>query len=147
MSEVAEGIELREGETPLDENIIPLLNAINGFAGLQTIGSCGGHDNPGRGGWPAGTWYVKFTVAWTAHGRYALEFLAWLINDDYARSGAGVLLYPFAYPPYLNHPGKMLEFCLEGKGEGADPLRLAKWIDETRAKYYLPPRPRGRRLG
>ncbi len=122
----------------IDPHIVSLCAALNAFPGIETIGSCGGHADPKPGGWEEGTWYVKFRVRWDDAGRFALEFLAWLINNDYRRAGHHVTMYPTAPPPYLNDPGNVLAFALEGY-DGVDAERLARWIDEVRAECYVPP--------
>ena len=135
--------ERRETDGPsIDPAIGRLVNALNAFEGIETIGSCGGHPEPLKGGqWPAGTWYVKFCVDKNAHGWRALEFLAWLINNDYQRAGHHVILLPTAPPPYLNEPGQVLHFALEGS-DGEDPDALASWMDGLRNSDYVPPRSR-----
>lgn len=128
----------------LDKNIIKLVRALNAFDGIATMGSCGGHTNqtnPSQ--WPAGSWYVKFAVARDKEGWFALEFLAWLVNNSMRRSERQVDLYPTAPPPYLNTPGKMLSFVLEGEQE--DPDEAARLIDQARRKLYIRPVTRHRR--
>jgi hypothetical protein len=124
-----------------DLPIAKLVDALNEFVGIETIGSCGGHATPKHEGqWPEGTWYVKFRVGRNAHGWRALEFLAWLVNNDSRyKAGRSILLVPDALPPMLNTPGRMLTFVLEGeRGENAD--RLADEIRKVRKAYYVPPR-------
>ncbi|MBA2449675.1 MAG: hypothetical protein H0V51_16765 [Chloroflexi bacterium] len=125
----------------IDTSILPLVDALNAFDGISTIGSCGGHpeplNNPSQ--WPEGSWYVKFDVARTVAGWRVLEFLAWLINNDYARSGHQVVLLPKSPPPYANTPGKCLSFALEGSA-GEDAAQLATWMDRCREQCYIPPR-------
>lgn len=123
----------------IDPTIQRLVDALNAFDGIDTVGSCGGHPEPLKGGqWPAGSWYVKFRVDKTEHGWRALEFLAWALNHDYRRAGHNITMYPSAPPPYLNTPGQMLTFALEGyEGESAD--TLADWIDHLRQEAYIPP--------
>jgi hypothetical protein len=126
-------------EPGIDPSIQHLVDALNAFAGIHTIGSCGGHPEPLRGGqWPAGSWYVKFRVDKDAYGWRALEFLAWLINNAYQRAEHHVTLYPTAPPPYLNAPGRVLAFALEGY-DGEDPNQLAEWMDQLRTRAYIPP--------
>jgi hypothetical protein len=128
----------RPGQT-IDASIRQLVDALNAFRGIRTIGSCGGHPEPVTGGqWPAGAWYVKFRVDQDEAGWRALEFLAWLINNAYQRAEHHVTLYPTAPPPYLNTPGQVLAFALEGF-DGEDPNQLAECMDRLRAKAYVPP--------
>ena len=51
-------------EKEIDANILPLVNALNAFDGVTTIGSCGGHANPDpqKGQWAAGEWFVNFEL-------------------------------------------------------------------------------------
>jgi hypothetical protein len=70
-----------------DLNIRPLVAAIKAFEGLTVIGGCAGHPDPQPDQWPEGAWYVMFTVQRTDQGWFALEFLAWAINNDYRRGG------------------------------------------------------------
>src|SRR6266542_2816542 len=108
----------------IDASIRGLVDALNAFDGIETIGSCGGHPEPlSPGQFPEDEWFVRFRVEHSENGWHALEFLAWLINNDYVRGGHNVMLYPTASPPYLNRPGKVLSFALEGRrGEDADAL-------------------------
>jgi hypothetical protein len=66
-----------------DQNIRRLVAAINAFEGLTVIGGCAGHLDPQPDQWPEGAWYAMFTVQRTDEGWFALEFLAWTINNDY----------------------------------------------------------------
>ena len=103
----------------------------NAFEGVATLGSCGGHPEPLKGGqWPEGSWYVTFKLRPDIHGWRALEFLAWLINHDYVESEPRVRLYPDSVPPYLNTPGSTLKFALEGC-EGASANALASFIESA----------------
>jgi len=123
----------------IDPLIQRLVDALNAFDGIQTHGSCGGHPEPLlRGQWPAGSWYVKLRVDKTEHGWRALEFLAWLINNAYQRDAHHVTLYPVAPPPYLNTPGQVLSFALEGF-DGENPDALADWMQQVRERAYIPP--------
>lgn len=140
----------RRESWPLPKDIDPrirrLVRALNSFDAVFTIGSCGGHPPPLKGGqWAEGTWYVKFNVEHNARGWRALEFLAWLINRDYARAHH-VELYPTAPPPYLNGPGQVLSFALEGF-EGEDPDGLARWMGAARRGLYVPAQSTRKRVG
>lgn len=119
-----------------DLNIRQLVSAINAFDGLRVIGGCGGHSDPQSDQWPEGSWYVMFSVERTNQGWFALEFLAWAINNDYRRAGHQVLLSPIAPPPYLNEPGQSLQFVIEGYA-GADAAALATWLNRLRAECYI----------
>lgn len=121
-----------------DLNIRPLVAAINIFDGLTTVGGCGGHPNPQPDQCPEGSWYVMFTVQRSDEGWFALEFLAWAINNDYRRGGHQVLLSPIAPPPYLNEPGQALQFVIEGNA-GSDPTVLAGWLNRLRGECYVAP--------
>lgn len=118
----------------IDENIKGLVKTLNKFKGLRTIGSCGGHEDAEGCKWPADRWYVKFVIeqrnpkAWIG-----LEFLAWAINHDY-RCSHDVILFPDAPPPYLNEPGKVLTFNLEGYN-GEDPDDLAAFLNSLKREY------------
>ena len=123
----------------IDPIIQRLVDALNAFDGIRTHGSCGGHTEPLQGGqWPAGAWYVKFRVDKTERGWRALEFLTWLINNAYQREEHHVRLYPVAPPPYLNAPGQVSSFALEGY-DGEDPDVLADSKNQVRRGAYIPP--------
>ena len=47
-------------EDKIDENILPLVNYINGLIGLYTDHSCGGHENPKSWQENEGEFYVCF---------------------------------------------------------------------------------------
>lgn len=124
-----------------DRNIRRLMETINVFDGLTVIGGCGGHPDPQPDQWPEGSWYVMFTVQQTDQGWFALEFLAWAINNDYRRGGHPVLILPIAPPPYLNEPGRSLQFVIEGSAD-ANAAVLAMWLNQLRAECYIAPRSR-----
>ncbi len=126
----------------IDANMQRLVEVLNGFTGIGTLESCGGHPAPRSHQWPEGEWYLQFEVDHSEHGWFALEFITWVVTD-YVRSGHNVILYPVAPPPYLNTPGSVLSFVLEGHG-GEDPNDLAVWMDKTRRAYYIPPVDRSR---
>ena len=118
----------------IDTSMRELVRALNAFQGVNTIGSCGGHPEPGPGQWPEGCWYVKMTFDHNEDGWMALEFLAWAINRDYS-SAHKVILYPTSPPPYLNEPGKMLTFALEGREN--DPDDLAHFLNMEREHDFI----------
>lgn len=116
----------------LDTNIVKLVQALNRYPGVMTVGSCGGHEvisNPSQ--WQAGTWYVKFSLPSGKFGWYLLEHLAWVINEDYRGSGRSVILLPISPPPYLNTVGQSLRFVIEGY-DGENPDELADFLEATR---------------
>lgn len=122
----------------LDANIVKLVDALNRYPGLKTIGSCGGHEvttNPSQ--WSDGTWYVKLQVSEDLTGRLTLEFLAWAINNDYSRDGQNVFFMPIAPPPWLNTPGKCMSYVIEAYN-GEDPDKLAAFLDSVRVYLALP---------
>jgi hypothetical protein len=122
----------------IDAKIKRLVDALNAFDGVATLGSCGGHPEPLEGGqWPEGSWYVTFRLRHDSHGWRALEFLAWLINHDYVESEPRVRLYPDSVPPYLNTPGSTLKFALEGC-EGASANALASFMNQQRKRCFIP---------
>ena len=97
-------------EPEIDSKIRRLVDALNAFDGIATLGSCGGHPEPLKGGqWPEGSWYVTL---------------------------AGVMFYPDALPPYLNTPGSMVKFALEGyQGTSAD--KLASFMNQQREACFI----------
>ena len=116
----------------LDANIVNLVQVLNRYPGLITVGSCGGHEeitNPSQ--WQAGSWYVKFKLSSDKLGWYVLEHLAWAINEDARGAGDNVHLLPTAAPPYLNTPGACLYFVIEA-WNGANPDELARFLEEVR---------------
>jgi hypothetical protein len=126
------GDDDEDDEPELDENIISLVQALSRYPLLITLGSCGGHevkDNPSQ--WDAGTWYVTFRLPATKGGWLVLEHLAWAINHDYRSGNPDVSLLPKSPPPFLNTPGEMLRFAIEGYN-GADPDDLAQFLKRVR---------------
>jgi hypothetical protein len=121
----------------IDVKIKRLVDALNAFDGVATLGSCGGHPEPLKGGqWPEGSWYVTFRLRHDAHGWRALEFLAWLINHVYIDREPRVRLYPDSVPPYLNTPGLTLKFALEGC-DGASANALASFMNQQRKRCFI----------
>lgn len=123
----------------IDANIAPLVSVLNSFQGVSTVGSCGGHKEPLSGGqWAEGTWYIRLEFADSAHGKFALEFLAWVINHDGRKAGSQVHLFPDALPPYLNEPGKMLSYLIEGHGDD-EPVKKAAHLNAAKENFYVSP--------
>jgi hypothetical protein len=137
-----ENAQMPQNKNPekLDKNMVRLVRALNAFKGVTTIGSCGGHPNHGPAQSPAGTFYVKFDLSWDRQGQFALEFLAWMVNEYmHATTKGRVMLRPVSPPPYLNRPGTCLHFAIDGF-DGADPEQLATELNQARRRYFIPPR-------
>lgn len=122
-------------ESELDPNIIGLVNTLNSFDGVYTTGSCGGHEN-GQGMLPIGRYMVTFKIEPGVDGWFALEFLAWAVNNAGRAEGYRAELAMMAAAPYLNEPGGALYLSLEGEGE---PNALARWLQECKRDCYVTP--------
>jgi hypothetical protein len=107
-ADLATGIPYDE----IDPGIRALVRALNAFPGIETIGSCGGHDNPRGDQAGPGLWWVLLTIDRTPDSWLSLEFLAWAVTRALGSDG-GVTLEADAAPPYLNDPGKLLRFVLQ----------------------------------
>jgi hypothetical protein len=80
---------------------------------------------------------VTFRLPPSKGGWRVLEHLAWAINNDYRRGGnSDVSLLPKAPPPFLNTPGEMLRFAVEGYN-GSDPDDLAQFLNRVRGYLVL----------
>jgi hypothetical protein len=128
----------------IDENIVPLVEVINRFDGLYTIGSCGGHQSPRPGQLPANQWSVLFKVDFqqskvspkntiSTDGWIALEFLVWLCHSTLLDDGVSIV--PHSAPPFLNGVGSTLYFCLQA--EGLAPERMVEILENHRAEYFV----------
>lgn len=124
-------------EKEIDKNVLPLVQALNAFDGISTIGSCGGHQNPKPGQYPAGSWYIKLTVDRSDDGHFALEFLAWLINNDLRQPLSRIAIYPTAPPPWWNEPGRVLSYVIESNGE--DPEYIASLVKRAHETEFISP--------
>ncbi|MFD2614514.1 hypothetical protein [Paenibacillus gansuensis] len=118
----------------IDENIVNLVQVLNSFKSVQTIGSCGGHLHPKEGQWEKGTWYLKFEIDETPEGWRTLEFLAWAINQEYD-DDLTVFFIPKANPPWLNKPHKTLCWVIEGYN-GQDPNALAEFLALAKSDFF-----------
>ncbi len=110
----------------LDANMVRLVASLNRLPGITTVGSCGGHKEPGPGQWPGGTFYLKFRVQFTAEGQESMAKLVWLCNDFCVKGGlaAGTIhLDAFAHEPTI----EALVWVIEG-WDGADPEVLAELL-------------------
>jgi len=73
-------------------------------------------------------------------GWRSIEFLAWAVTDM-KRGGFPVTLEAASPPPYLNTPGQMLYFVLQGAGdrasggEEAGPSRIAELLNQWSEDY------------
>jgi hypothetical protein len=121
----------------LDPPIRALCRAINAFPGLRTRESCSGHPDPKPNQLAQGSWEVTLDVRQDDDGWFALEFLAYVINNACQQSGNAVFLYPFAAPPYLNVPGQTLFFALTSAT--TDPDVLAAYLTQRHADDYRGP--------
>ncbi len=116
----------------LDANIVPLVKELNSFDGVKTIGSCGGHAEPGLHQWAEGTWYVEFELPRSPRGWHLLELLSWAINTSCRNADEwDVVLLPIAPQPFLADPGECLTFVIEGRN-GEDPSDLARYLERVR---------------
>ena len=121
-----------------------LCRALNAFPGIATLSSCGGHESGGF--LPADRWYVGWTQEQDDDGRptypgwLSLEFLAWAITDM-RRGNRMVALGADSKPPYLNQPGRMLTFEIEGSragDDGMEPDEVAEFIEKWTADSFWP---------
>jgi hypothetical protein len=123
----------------LDKNVVQLVKVLNSFRGIKTIWSCGGHPPPIKPyQYPTGAWEVAFMITRDDHGWFALEFLAWLVNNSASKNKIPVYLSLDAAPPFLNQPGEVLCFALKGR-DNLDPNKFAKFIVKNMREYYLSP--------
>ena len=128
----------------LDAPVVRLCRAINALPGLATIGSCGGHPGPDAF-LPEDEWTVVIKLdlvdsAPTSDGWISLEFLGWVIHD-FGRAGKRVQLAAGAAPPYLNGPGTVLSFAIDGwRGDagGVEPDELAKFLERVTEDLFVP---------
>ena len=124
----------------IDKEILPLVKVLNSFPGVTTIGSCAGHKGLKKqegGRWPEGSFYVKMLIDWTKEGYFSLEWLSWYIFCVIKRGGSEIFFNPFAPPPYLNTPGEMLSFVIEGYN--IDLVDLAERIKNNKDEYFYTP--------
>lgn len=81
-------------------------------------------------------WSICVEIAQSEDGWFLLEFLAWLINNDFQQAGMDVRFVPYSRPPYLHIPGRNLMFVVEGACP-ADQVAVA--IQRARKECYVPP--------
>lgn len=141
----------------LDPPIRELVRVLNEFSGISTLGSCGGHEDgtPGEVHAAADEWWVTMSLepadseaaihAPSEQAWLDFEFLVYWISRLRAEKNVGVDLAPYAPPPHLNEPGRMLRFELRGwrrDDDGAlaidaEPDRVAAWIRDGLAELYV----------
>jgi hypothetical protein len=109
----------------LDANIRPLVQAMNEFPGITTIGSRGGHENPTEIQRPTGEWFVTFRLAHTLGGWKSLEYIAGVITIDPWRTS---LTVHTSQPG--NATGRAMFFSLQG-WDNADPDRTANYLNRV----------------
>lgn len=118
----------------IDLNVRFLVEVVNRFPGLHTIDSCGGHASPASYQEPEGWWRIGLEVDHTEEGWRSLEFLAWAVTD-FRKSERNIFLGAFSHPPYLNTPGRCLNFRLHA--EGLLPGDFATLLDTWREEDYV----------
>lgn len=115
-------------DADMDDNIRALVNELNLFPGVRTIGSCGGHENPNEWQHPKGEWYVTFRISLKAGGWQSLERLA----------SAYMFIEGISIEAVSNcagHPtGRTLWFMLNGKG--SDPEEIAVFMKALRTLTF-----------
>jgi hypothetical protein len=115
--------------------VVKLMRALNEFEGLNatvntgSIRSRAGNSNKRE-------WSICVEIAQGENGWFLLEFLAWLINNDFQQAGMEVRFVPYSRPPYLHIPGRNLLFVVEGVCP-ADQVAVA--IQRARKECYVPP--------
>ncbi|MCI0615367.1 hypothetical protein L0244_20455 [bacterium] len=115
--------------------IVKLVRALNEFGGLNATVNTGSIRSR------AVTlknreWSICVEIAQSEDGWFLLEFLAWLINNDFQQAGMDVRFIPYSRPPYLHIPGRNLMFVVEGV---CPPDQVAVAIQRARKECYVPP--------
>ncbi len=116
----------------IDVRVRKLVASLNRFPGIVTVGSCGGHPNPGPRQWPEGTCYVKFKALEAEGGLLSVQVLAWLVRD-LRQNGLAWRLVRLTPPPGRTEPEGEMNFALEGFW-GTDPDALADFLDVQRER-------------
>lgn len=112
-----------------DRKILKLIRAFNEFPGVQ--GSCISGAGPRSRGIDKGEkgWTLSLNIEQNETGWFVLEFLGWLINNDFQKAGMNIQFLPNSQPPYLNFPGNTLVFEVSGTcsaDQAADAVRRAR---------------------
>lgn len=115
--------------------IVKLVRALNEFEGLNATVNTGSVRSR-EGTSKNGEWSICVEIAQCDDGWFLLEFLAWLINNDFQQAGMDVRFMPYSRPPYLHIPGRNLLFVVEGVCP-ADQVAIA--IQRARKECYVPP--------
>ena len=119
----------------IDANVRNLVRILNLYPYVETLGSCGGHEEiTNASQCPAGDFWVTLNFKPHPSARFAIEFLAWAINSDYRRADHDVVFMPKSPPPYLNTPGECQYWVIEGYGEDAN--ELSRFLSDV---YMLMP--------
>jgi hypothetical protein len=135
----------------LDPPIVPLVRTLNEFPGIRTFGSCGGHETPVTGNSaPADEWWILFDLepadpagliaVPTPDAWVSLEFLSYVVSS-LRETDHEITLFPYAPPPFLNFPGRMLRFELHGWRGGKapfEPAEVATHIEKVAAECWVP---------
>jgi hypothetical protein len=115
--------------------VVKLVRALNEFDGLNATVNTGSLRSR-VGTSKTREWSICVEITRDEDGWFLLEFLAWLINNDFQQAGMDVRFVPFSRPPYLHIPGRNLMFVVEGVCP-ADQVAIA--IQRARKECYVPP--------
>jgi hypothetical protein len=140
----------RDPYAEVDEPVRELVRVLNELEGIETLGSCGGHEDgkPGEMRAAADEWWVTMTLepadleseVWAPSEQAWLdvEFLVYWVGRLEVEKGFEVGILPYAPPPQLNEPGRMLRFEFRGyraEGKGS-PDDVAAWIRDGLSNVY-----------
>lgn len=124
----------------MDLPIVELCKTLNSLPGIRTVGSCGGHPEPvSHASAQPGEWWVTFRCDLGADDRPTLdgwlsaEYVAWAFYD-LGKADKAAWMSVFSPPPWVNEPGKMLTFQLEGRHQGKEsmhPDEIAEFMERT----------------
>ena len=118
-----------------DQKILKVIRALNEFDGVRATVNSGVvrlRSEPSQ----SKDWSVCVEIPHDETGWFLLEFLAWLINNDFQKAGMEVRFLPFSQPPYLQIPGRNLMFVVEGRCPAE---QVATGIQLARKECYVPP--------
>lgn len=123
----------------LDQNIVELVRVFNGFPGVFTVGSCGGHANPKNYQSPEGSWDIVFILEIkddrpTSEAWLSFEFLVYAFNNWFYRTGLKVDLSAYSAPPHFNEPGQTITFRVVGD---EDPAQIAKELFALKKEFFV----------